>query len=240
MKNKLIKAIRRIITPYFWKYTSAELTCANIAFSQFGEDSVLHYLFKNNYSGFYVDVGAFHPMQFSNTYIFYRRGWRGIAIDANPIVKTTFKRFRPRDIFINSAVGANEKELDFALFSDPALNCAWDQVDNVPDDVRNSAQRIKVSVRSLSSIFAEYDLRTIDFLNVDCEGYDLEVLKSNDWSQWKPKVVCVEDHNIEWSCSPIAKYLNQQGYTLISRVMLSSIFILKEYSFEVNVLRLSI
>jgi hypothetical protein len=65
----------------------------------------------------------------------------------------------------------------------------------------------------------------VDFLNVDCEGNDLNVLRSNDWSRWKPKVICVEDHADNWQQSEIVNFLGSVGYTLKYRAVFSSIFI---------------
>src|SRR5690349_18351333 len=74
------------------------------SYSQEGEDMVLRRVFEHKAHGFYVDVGAHHPMRFSNTYFFYRRGWRGINIDARPGSKREFDRARPRDINVECGV----------------------------------------------------------------------------------------------------------------------------------------
>ena len=76
-----------------------------ISYSQFGEDLLLtHLLGYKKANGFYIDVGCFKPIQFSNTFIFFQRGWSGIATDANPAFEPLWKKVRPRDKFINSGV----------------------------------------------------------------------------------------------------------------------------------------
>lgn len=72
-----------------------------------GEDLILRELFEYAKSGFYVDVGAHHPFRFSNTYLFYKVGWRGLNIDAMPNSMKLFNRFRPRDINIECGVAFN-------------------------------------------------------------------------------------------------------------------------------------
>jgi FkbM family methyltransferase len=208
-----------------WNYTSAELQCANISFSQFGEDVICSYLFEAGIKGCYVDCGAFHPMLLSNTYMLYRKGWRGLEIDANPEVASLFARFRPRDQFIHSAVGREKGSVEMALFNDGAFNCTADQVDKVPERIRKNVRRVIVPINSLAVILSENKIQTIDFLNVDCEGNDLNVLQSNDWSRWKPKVICVEDHASNWQQSEITAYLCRLDYTLKFHAVFSSIFV---------------
>lgn len=75
------------------------------SYSQEGEDMILSRIFGDKKNGFYVDVGAHHPFRFSNTYLFYKRGWLGINIDAMPGSMRLFDRFRKNDINIESAIG---------------------------------------------------------------------------------------------------------------------------------------
>src|SRR6187431_556967 len=91
------------------------------SYSQEGEDLILNRILEKKTCGFYVDVGAHHPKRFSNTYLFYQKGWRGINIDAMPGSMAEFRNFRPRDINIEAAVGA-AKEIPFYVFDEKALN----------------------------------------------------------------------------------------------------------------------
>ena len=228
MPSLIQRAFRKLITPLLWDYTSAELQCANIGFSQFGEDVMCHYLFPGGFKGFYVEVGAFHPMSLSNTYALHRKGWRGLAIDANPDLAKDFKRFRPGDKFVHSAVGRETGNIEMALFDDGAFNCTVDQMDKVPEQVRRTIRRLKVPINTLASLLAKENVRTVDFLSIDCEGNDLNVLQSNDWSRWKPRVVCVEDHALNWQQSEIVIFMESIGYALKFRAVFSSVFVPKK------------
>jgi FkbM family methyltransferase len=214
-----------MITPSLWNYTSAEFQCGRLSFSQFGEDILCGFFFSRDYRGFYVDVGAFHPMLLSNTYDFYRKGWGGLCIDANPDVAGLFSRFRPKDAFIHSAVGEHAGTIEMALFKEGAFNCLAEHLNDVPEDVRRTARLVKVPINPLSDILNQNKVEKIDLLNVDCEGNDLKVLRSNDWSRWRPKVICVEDHAENWTQSEIMQYLASVGYTLKYRAVFTSIFI---------------
>ena len=74
------------------------------SYSQEGEDMVLYRIFEKQKSGFYVDIGAYHPKRFSNTYFFYKRGWRGINIEPNPEAIKLFKKYRVGDINLEMGV----------------------------------------------------------------------------------------------------------------------------------------
>jgi FkbM family methyltransferase len=228
MPSLIKRVARKLITPLLWSHTSAEYQCATVSFSQFGEDIICGYLFKDGMTGCYVDVGAFHPMLLSNTYTLYRKGWRGLAIDANPDVAALFARFRPADTFIHSAVGGEQGSIEMAMFENGTFNCTIDQMDKVPERIRRNARRVTVPINSLAAILTERKVQSVDFLNVDCEGNDLKVLQSNDWSRWRPKVICVEDHAFNWQDSDIAAYLVAVGYALKFRAVFSSIFVVKE------------
>src|SRR5690606_2132198 len=95
---------------------------AKLSYAQEGEDLILERFFGNKKNGFYVDVGAHHPQRFSNTYNFYKKGWRGINIDAMPNSMLAFKKERPEDINLELGVSIEQKELVYHMFNQPAIN----------------------------------------------------------------------------------------------------------------------
>ena len=190
------------------------------SYAQEGEDMILRRLFENRQPGFYVDVGAHHPKRFSNTYFFYKQGWRGINIDAMPGSMKLFERYRPRDINLEIAIGDSEETLPYYIFDEPALNGFSESI----SIDRNQASPFK--------LMAKQDLQTqtletvlnnhlpanqkIDFFSVDAEGWDLIVLQSNNWKKYRPEVVLVEIlHGMlnRYIDDPIAKFLMEQGYS---------------------------
>ena len=171
------------------------------SYAQNGEDMILRSFLPNVKKGLYIDVGAHHPQRFSNTYFFYRKGWQGINIDAMPGSMEAFKKERPRDINIEAAISNQEEELTFYIFNDPALNTFSEKDANYFD--RNGDFRLiekkKITTCMLSSVLDKYlpEHRKIDFLSIDAEGWDLHVLKSNNWDKYIPEIVLVEErgHN---------------------------------------------
>ena len=137
------------------------------SYSPEGEDVVLARIFDGRSTGFYVDIGC---------YLFYRRGWRGINVDATPGVKTNFQKIRPRDINIESFVSADSSQRQFYLLSEPALNTASESLaaQRAKDNpVYQVDETITVRPRSLKAILDEHlpKGQSIDFFSVDVEGW---------------------------------------------------------------------
>ncbi len=166
------------------------------SYSQEGEDMILYRIFEEQKSGFYIDIGAYHPKKYSNTYFFYKRGWRGINIEPNPAVVKLFKKYRTGDINLEMGVSDQKGELTYCMFNEPALNSFDKELseNRVVNTTYQIIGRKKVKVDRLDSILTEYlpNNLPIDFLSIDAEGYDLNVLKSNNWELYRPKCLLVE------------------------------------------------
>ena len=203
-------------------------------YSQTGEDAILAHLFLlfGHDSGFYVDVGAFHPIKYSNTYYFYRRGWMGINIEPTPGQIGLFKKLRPRDINLALAVSRARGRIRLTTFNDPAVNSADKQMIDlhIKTGQFHPTGEIVVEAYPLAEILEAYmpPGRHLTFLSVDVEGMELEVLESNDWDRFRPRFVAVE-----WLGPPSVKvamstgvhdFLEQQEYELICKTPATLIF----------------
>ncbi|MDD3465761.1 MAG: FkbM family methyltransferase [Campylobacterales bacterium] len=165
-------------------------------YSQEGEDAVLARVFEGKKNRFYIDVGAHHPRRFSNTYFFYKKGWHGINIDAMPDSMQIFEEDRPLDINLEIPVSDRDEVLTYYIFNEPALNGFSKEL----SDSRNGLRQYKIintkelRTRTLASILDEFmpAEQQIDFLSIDVEGLDFQVLNSNNWDKYRPEVVLVE------------------------------------------------
>lgn len=200
------------------------------AYSQEGEDLILARYFGYQAKGFYVDVGAHHPLRFSNTQIFYDRGWRGVNIDAMPGSMAAFRKHRARDV--NIEVGVDEKpgRLQFHVFNEPALNtfdpAVAKQHEGGPYTLR---EIVEVEVLPLNQILARHVPagQAIDFLSVDVEGRDVAVLQSNDWATYRPRVIIAEALNSRLATiaqDPVAAFLSGVGYEPFAKTVNSILF----------------
>lgn len=193
------------------------------SYSQEGEDLILERLFEKQNGGFYIDVGAHHPRRFSNTYLFYKRGWHGINIEPNPHALKLFQRHRRRDINLGYGVADTEGQLSYFMFNEPALN-SFDRI--LSEQRQGNRYRIidtkTIAVRRLSGILEEFmpGQTHIDFMSIDVEGYDLQVLKSSDWARFRPTCVLVESPGFDLGTprgEPIHSFLDQQNYALFAK-----------------------
>ena len=183
------------------------------SYAQSGEDIVADIELGKKKKGFYVDIGAYHPKMFSNTYLFYKKGWSGLCVDPNPKMEELFAKARPRDVFLNMGVGKGGKAgggrslhsgrddggeaVEYFMFEDGAANTfsAEQAKKNQEEAGRKLKGKRMVAVLPLKTIFDKYlpKGQKIDLLSVDVEGMDLEVLRSNDWKKYRPEIIIAED-----------------------------------------------
>lgn len=195
-----------------------------VSFSQFGEDLVLRNLFPHR-GGFYVDAGAYDPFQYSNTALFYADGWSGVNIDASERAVARFQRLRPRDRNVQAALSDVEEDVEFEMFDAGVFSRIGGAGETQPEVGAVPFRKVKMRTRRLGDVLHEADLaQPIDFLSVDCEGHDLRVLQSNDWSVFRPKAVVVEDYDRS-GASPIVRYLGTLDYEPLALVGMSRVFV---------------
>ena len=191
------------------------------SFSSAGEDMILrHLLGSEKRDGFYVDVGAFHPVHASNTYFFYLNGWTGINIDARPGSAALFNKVRPNDINIESGVSDATGNLTYYFIDETSsMNSFSREFLDQLGMLKYVKREIPVPVRRLSDLLHKHLEcgQTIDFLNVDVEGMDYEVLASNDWDTYRPRVVVVEDSHNSAGDSKVVQFLASKGYEVCIR-----------------------
>lgn len=200
----------------------------NISFSQGGGDDIqLYKLLKATNPGVYVDIGCWHPVKASNTYFFNLRGWTGICIDPNPELKKMFDFFRPDDNFVNCAVGLKEEKLSYYQMNDNysamnTLNYSFIEKHNLANEIK---QVTYIPVYNLKTILDKVITKEdrLDFFDIDVEGLDLEVLKSNDWDKYRPKVILVESNVAIQNDinSEIVTYLQSVDYRLVAKSIIN-------------------
>lgn len=202
-----------------------------LSYSQDGEDMLLRRIFEGRRTGFYVDVGAHHPYRFSNTFHFHRKGWRGVNIDADPQAIEYFRLVRPSDINLCTGIGEVGGMLQFHRFNEPALN-TFDislAADRAALPGYRVVECIDVEVKPLAQVLGETlpDGQKIDFLSVDVEGFDFQVLRSNDWMRFRPEVLLVEVRGAtihELEADESYAFARSTGYSAIAKTQNTVIF----------------
>jgi len=200
------------------------------SYSQKGEDIIIDKLLKNKKTGFYVDVGANHPTAYNNTYHFYLKRWHGINIEPNKSNIKLFNELRTGDINLNIGIGNKEKTLNFYEFDAHMLSTfSKSEAEKYKKQGYVLKHIEKVPVKKLSTVLEKYSKgKKIDFISIDTEGYDLEVLKSNDWKKFRPKVICIESASFGYEkdyAKVQANFLSKQGYSKAAQTRLNSIYL---------------
>ena len=208
-----MRVLQRLLEPH-----------AIISYAAEGTDRIIESLLDHPRRGFYVDVGANHPVNASNTFEFYRRGWRGLTIDGSAKMVAAQRAVRPLDTAVQAVVSDGERDAVFTEFESSDVSSM------VPANVKawHGRTRIvaehRVRTRTLASICQEHAVPArFEFLSVDVEGHDLEVLRSHDFDAYRPRLVVVEVlGDAEQS---VTAYLASQGYTRFGRGCLNAYFI---------------
>lgn len=194
------------------------------SFSQEGEDVLLARIFEYQPTGFYVDVGANHPIRLSNTYRLYLKGWRGINIEPLPEAKKLFDTYRKRDINLSLGISLQASLLDYYQFNHSPLNTFSKEEAEKKQAIQDNrllAVR-QIPTLPLAQVLEKYlpPEQSIDFLSIDTEGFDLIVLQSNNWERFRPRYVLVEalGSNLpQLPENPVYEFLTQQGYEFFAK-----------------------
>lgn len=218
---KFIRNLKEFLIEYFpYLYAVHDLIIKNkILFSRKSyahteEDLFILKKFRNK-KGFYVDVGCHHPTRLNNCHLLYKNGWSGINIDISEFSIKLFNLVRRRDINVNKAVSLKQKKVKF--YYDKLISFY------ISLKKRKELDRFREIISdTLTNIIDEtkYKNKKIDFLSIDTEGKDFEVLKSLDLKRYAPKYICIEIYNnnilkFDIKKNQIYKYLIKKNYKLL-------------------------
>ena len=189
-------------------------------YGQHGEDYLLHQLFYNEPDGFYVDIGAFDGAHLSNSYFFERLGWSGICVEAHPDYFHLMQLNRPNSIAVHAACVGGGAEKTVAFKSDKlGLLSGIDPVE--ADDMRTryaargmifeGFEEIHVPALTLNDLLNTYapERKHINFISMDTEGTELDLLRSFDFGRWQVEAFVVEANSIPVS-NAIATFMSSK------------------------------
>lgn len=213
-----------------------------ISYSLSSVDLIVDYIFKYKNDGFYIDVGCQHPISNNNTYILYKKGWNGINIDLDKKNIDLFNISRPDDTNINIAVSDKSGNVNLFYYHDGSpINTINSQN---ADYQKNKFKKIKlIKSETLNKILANINFnKKVDYLNIDVEGHELNVLKGFNILKYRPSIISIEyldyemkqlelkNNNLENIInSNIYKYLIQNKYFFVNWVHGDLIFAHKNF-----------
>lgn len=233
--DRLLSGLRRGA----WYERVAALLQRRVSYSQFGEDVHIRALYDRLRfdrqitvaAGLIVDVGSYRPIFLSNSYAFYRQGWRSINIDPTPGSKRLFDAVRPRDVNLEIAIGRTEGTSRFFVFGEPSV---WNTMDPEAAALAEAKTGRKPIVRDVPVLRLETVLRQhpvdlpFEMLSIDAEGHDLEILDSVNLAVNRPRIVLVETHEVTAetiAAHPIVQWMRQHDYRLHSWINPNFLFL---------------
>ncbi|MDB5305913.1 MAG: hypothetical protein JWO38_115 [Gemmataceae bacterium] len=220
------------VQPLEW--TQEELpNGTRLSFAQQGEDLVVDSLFGALKVGkpSYLDIGAYEPIRSNNTYLFYRKGGRGVLVEPNLALTPKLRRKRPGDVVIEAGIGVDDAtEADYYMLSDEQLNTFdKEQADRLIGETTIKLERVvKMPLLNVNRVIAEhFGGAAPDYLSIDVEGLDLAILKTLDYARFRPKIICAETvitgtlkHTTETT-----EFLGSKGYVVRGMTHPNTIFL---------------
>lgn len=193
-------------------------------YSQGGEDAIASNIFSTILqikNGIYVDVGAYHPFKHSNTYLLYKAGWRGMNIDPRPGCKKLFDKHRSRDINIEAGIAGTNGMMKYYIVEEGSTMNTF-SLENLTrlgmvDIIKKT---LEIPVYTLASLLSKHsEIGHIDYLNIDAEGFEMEIM--GEMGKIQPKVISIEQNNIltltDVVSSAACEYLSSKGYVPVAK-----------------------
>lgn len=219
IKNKLFYYFYKLLKIYRNKKPS-------IHYGEFGEDVFINRIFKDIKIGRYVDVGCYHPFKGSLTAQLYKKGWNGINIDLSKSSIDLFNIVRKKDINLNLAISDFDGETNY--YENSPIN----QQNSLIKDNDNQ-KKIKIQCKRLSSILLENHYNNFEYLNIDVEGSEQNVINGIDLSKYRPILITIENNNLhlkDYIESEIYNILIKNNYTFINKTGVTNFFLKNEYA----------
>lgn len=209
---------------------------AKASYSQTGEDVIIEYLFSSLKISHptYLEIGTNQPKVCNNTYGFYKKGCKGVCIEPDIEMVKVIKHQRPKDTILNIGIGINDQaSADFYLF--PGLMNGWSTFSKAEADIRKSDtglayHTLPVPLKNINTIMKDYFDPHPNFISLDVEGLDLEILQSIDFKKFKPEVICAETitfgylNNTEKKITAISEFMYSKGYFAYADTHINTIF----------------
>jgi len=203
------------------------------SYAAMGEDLILGALLKNVLkisSPTYLDIGAADPVAASNTYLLYTEGSRGVLVEPNPTYVEKLRKVRPGDTVLGVGIGAGDaREADYYVIKDqPMLNTFSAEVLEMRQKNGSVLDRVvKMPLVPVMTVIAEHLKATPDLLSIDAEGFDLQIVQSLDFNQYRPPVICAETKgpSVTHESTPLAQYLVGLGYIVTAGTIYNTILV---------------
>lgn len=219
---------------HFKKTGGYRLVNSNISYAQCGEDLIACWLMGGLLKGkqpSYMDIGANDPRMLSNTYLMYRNGGRGILVEPNTRMCKKLKKVRSGDTVVNCGVAEKKGKLTYYFMDKDVLNTfSKEEAERYVKFGRRIIEKKEIQVVTINDIMEKYG--KVDFLSIDVEGKEFDILKALDFTRFAPLAICAETQEFygtkRENFKEINEFLEQKGYMIFADTMLNTIYVDKK------------
>lgn len=181
----------------------------------------------------YLDIGANHPIELNNTYKFYETGCRGVLVEPDPALYEELRRVRPKDIVLNAGIGVDDaSSVDFYIMDNRFLSTfSKEGAEHIASYGKNTIEQVvKIPLMNINAVIAEHFKTCPNFVSLDVEGYDFDILKTFDFTAYRPEVFCLEtikyaQDNTEQKIPEIFDFMLSHGYMVYGDTYINTIFV---------------
>ncbi len=236
----MIQQIKNIVKKIIFNYIKPQ-TVPN-SFSQAGEDSIINFLIndKKLKKFSYLEIGTNNPINHNNTYLFYTKGYNGVCVEADISFIENIKKNRPKDKVLNVGVSFSSAPIaDFYIFNEPSLN-TFDKLEAEYRQSQGTYKIVKVekvALKTLENIIVENFETYPDYLSIDVEGLDLDILKSINFNKYPIPIICAEtctysENHIRPKNNDIQDYMISKDYFVYADTYINTIFVNKSWFYN--------
>ena len=233
----MINLIKKL---YYEKYTKKSYSISNV-------DLIIDRMFSKVEKGVFIDLGCNHPIKFNNTYLLYKRGWRGINIDLDKESIDEFNKIRDKDYNVQSLISTNigeEKEI-YYYHSRSAINTLSRELLEHRKTKKDSIKILKETTNTLENIIEKSPFKNhkINLLSIDIENHEYEALKNFNFAKFRIDVIVIEIHDLRQKKleiynqsldfvvnSKIYKLLTNNSYKLVNWVNSDFVFVQEDFN----------
>jgi FkbM family methyltransferase len=196
---------------------------------QFFQDAIAYLYLNMKNDGFYIDIGANDGITGSNTYALEQAGWKGVCIEPQPDIFKKLKHFRKCDCYNAAVASVHGENMEFLKVNNDfnALSgfdgFITDEHKKTIHESGSSVERLSVNTVTFDEIMGKYPgVTTIDFMSLDVEGYEMNILNSIDFSKYSFRFITVEENGKE---KEISALMTKNGYSYLMRAGVDLMFV---------------
>ena len=204
------------------------------SYSQCGEDLIVDFIRKNilNLDSFtYLDIGANEPFYINNTALFYKLGYKGVLVEPDVKMFKKLKRKRPKDKSLNLGVAEHDGDAIIYIMEPSTLNtCSVEEAKNYEKLGHKIIDKRKIQNKNINSIIKDNFKNYPNFLSIDVEGLDYEVITSLDLEKYQIDIICIEtltytENSQAEKSREIIEYMESKNYRVYADTYINTIFI---------------